>query len=210
MASPYRAQGDGRWSGLARSTCGGRSVWKGSRKSPRSWCRCLPCGVARRGRRLGPCRSLPASSARQRTDSTGDSTGRPGIRRALILCGHPGTKEFGEIYQQSVEMIRDALVSSWGYSDEHVWVRCGADSDPGSDPGPSGSRGLATREALAADVAQLQQVLSPDDSLWVIVIGHSHFDGRNVFWNLPGPDLKSIRISAHYSNSFDAGSRCSS
>jgi hypothetical protein len=128
--------------------------------------------------------------------STGDSIVGPGIRRALILCGHPGTEEYDKIYRRSVEMMRDALVSSWGYSDEHVWVRCGTESVPGCDPGPSGSRGPTTSAALTADVAQLQQVLSPDDSLWVIVIGHSHFDGRNVFWNLPGPDLSQSEFGA--------------
>ena len=152
------------------------------------------CGAVQPSGGAAPVVARVRGAAAQ--ESTGDSTVGPGIRRALILCGHPGTAEFGEVYRRSVDMIRDALVSSWGYSGEHVWIRCGTDSEPGSDPGPGGSRGPATRAALAADVAQLQQVLSPDDSLWVIAIGHSHFDGRNVFWNLPGPDLSQSDFGA--------------
>ena len=131
-------------------------------------------------------------------DPASDLTGGTGTRRALILCGHPGTDDFDKIYRQSVVKIRDALLSKWGYSADHVWVRCGTEGDPGSDPEPASSRGPATRDAIAADVAQLQQVLAPHDSLWVVVIGHSHFDGQNVFWNLPGPDMSQSDFGAMF------------
>ncbi len=29
----------------------------------------------------------------------------------------------------------------------------------------------------------------PDDTLWVIVLGHGHYDGRHSHLNIPGPDL---------------------
>jgi hypothetical protein len=49
--------------------------------------------------------------------------------------------------------------------------------------------GPATRENIAADVDAIRKVEMPDDALWVIVVGHSHFDGRRSNLNLPGPDL---------------------
>ena len=31
--------------------------------------------------------------------------------------------------------------------------------------------------------------MAPDDSIWVIVMGHCYYDGRHSYLNLPGPDL---------------------
>ncbi len=112
-----------------------------------------------------------------------------GTRRALILCGHPGTQVFRQAYRESAEKIHDILVNRWGFPAEHVWVRYGIGPEPDDAPDMVGFRGPATREAIAADVARIRETLAPDDTLWVIVIGHSHFDGRNVFLNLPGRDM---------------------
>ncbi len=117
------------------------------------------------------------------------TTSDVGIRRALILCGHPGTQVFRQAYRESAEKIHDVLVDRWEFPAEHVWVRYGVKPEPEEAPGLAGFRGLATREAVAADVAQIRESLTPDDTLWVVVIGHSHFDGRNVFLNLPGRDM---------------------
>jgi len=38
-------------------------------------------------------------------------------------------------------------------------------------------------------VAELCRKLRPNDSLWVIVLGHAHYDGHHAFLNLPGPDI---------------------
>jgi len=112
-----------------------------------------------------------------------------GTRRALLLFGHPGTEVFEQIYQRSAENLRSGLVERLGFSAEHVWVRCGVASDSEDQPDLAGYRGPATRDGIAADVAELAGALGPNDTLWVIVAGHSHFDGRRVFLNLPGRDM---------------------
>ena len=48
----------------------------------------------------------------------------------------------------------------------------------------------STREAIAEGVAKLGKLLEPESVLWVIVLGHAHFDGRHSFLNLPGPDVR--------------------
>jgi hypothetical protein len=114
---------------------------------------------------------------------------RGGTRRALVLFGHPGTEVFGQIYRKSAEKLHDGLVDRLGFSDEQVWIRSGVGSESENRPEFAGFRGPATREGIAADVAELSEALSSDDTLWVIVVGHSHFDGRRVFLNLPGKDM---------------------
>ena len=35
----------------------------------------------------------------------------------------------------------------------------------------------------------MRQAIKPQDTLWVIVIGHAHYDGKHSFFNIPGPDI---------------------
>ncbi len=118
-----------------------------------------------------------------------DPSESSGTQRALVLFGHPGTPVFEQVYRKSAEKLHDGLVNRFGFSDEHVWIRCGIAKESEDRPGFAGFRGPATREAIAADVAELAEVLTADDTLWVIVVSHSHFDGRRVFLNLPGRDM---------------------
>jgi hypothetical protein len=108
----------------------------------------------------------------------------------MILCGHPGNKEYRTIYAQTVEKLYAALTRRYGFSAGDVWVRFGGGPQEGEGAAAFPSRGLATREAIAADVAELGKVLRPEDALWVVVVGHAHFDGRHSFLNLPGPDMR--------------------
>ena len=52
-----------------------------------------------------------------------------------------------------------------------------------------GATGPATKDAVTATVAEVRKTLRPEDGLWVICLGHGHHDGRQAWWNLPGPDL---------------------
>jgi len=118
-----------------------------------------------------------------------DSPVSTGKRRALIVCGHPGDEAHREMYARSVETLVAALVDRHGFAGDDVWVRFGSQSREGDGSAVSSCRGPSTREAIAADVAELGDVLRTDDTLWVIVLGHAHFDGRHSFLNLPGPDI---------------------
>ncbi len=48
----------------------------------------------------------------------------------------------------------------------------------------------ATRESLTAELLALKTTISADDSLFVIVMGHTHFENNLAWFNLPGPDLQ--------------------
>jgi hypothetical protein len=112
-----------------------------------------------------------------------------GTRRALIVCGLPGDDAHRDRFAATVERLYKALTGRHGFPASEVLVRFGVEGRSGEGPVPAGSRGLSNREAIAADVAELRKRLAPEDTLWVIVVGHGHFDGRHAHWNIPGPDL---------------------
>jgi hypothetical protein len=115
-------------------------------------------------------------------------SGRPGTRRALILCGLPGDDEHRTLYADAVAKITRALTQRCGFPASEVWVRFGAEAPSDAAFGAIPGRGPADVAGIAADVAELRRRLAPEDALWVIVLGHGHFDGRHSHLNLPGPD----------------------
>lgn len=113
----------------------------------------------------------------------------PGVRRALLICGLPGDDEHRKLYAGVTEKIYKALSERYGFAPSEILVRFGVESKPSDGPALKASRGLSTSQAISADVDELRKRLSPDDTLWVIVLGHGHLDGRRAYLNLPGPDL---------------------
>jgi hypothetical protein len=109
----------------------------------------------------------------------------PRARHALILCGHPGDAEHTKSYAETVRKLGDGLTKTIGIAAERQHIVFGAER-PKDLPGATGP---ATREAVAAAVAEVKKVVRPEDGLWVICLGHGHHDGRQAWWNLPGPDL---------------------
>jgi hypothetical protein len=122
-----------------------------------------------------------ADEPRPRPD---ESSATAGTRRALIVCGLPGDKDHRKLFAETVEKLHKALTEKYGFAASEVLVRFGVDG-----PAPANSRGLSNREAIAADADELKKRLGPEDTLWVIVLGHTHYDGRHSHLNLPGPDL---------------------
>jgi hypothetical protein len=114
---------------------------------------------------------------------------RTGTRRALILCGLPGDDDHRKLYAETVEKLFKALTERYGFAAREVWVRFGVEKQNGDGPALASSRGLSNREGIETDVAELRRRLGPDDTLWVIVLGHAHLDGRRSHLNIPGPDL---------------------
>jgi hypothetical protein len=112
-----------------------------------------------------------------------------GTRRALIICGLPGDGDHRKLFAETVEKLYSALTTRYGFAASNVLVRFGVASQPGDGPAVAKARGLATREGIAADVDELKKRLTPDDTLWVIVVGHTHYDSRHSHLNLPGPDV---------------------
>ena len=111
-------------------------------------------------------------------------------RHALILCGHPGDEAHAKTFAETVEKIREGLAATAGIPPERQHVLFGAEK-PKNVPGATGP---ATKEAVAAIVAEVRKSLAAEDGLWVVCLGHGHHDGRQTHWCLPGPDLSAAEF----------------
>src|SRR5262245_784103 len=109
----------------------------------------------------------------------------PRLRHALILCGHPGDAAHVKSFTETVRKRGEGLTKSVGIPAERQHILFGADQPKD----PPGATGPATKEAVTAAVAEIRKTIGPEDGLWVICLGHGHHDGRQAWWNLPGPDL---------------------
>ena len=113
-----------------------------------------------------------------------------GTRRALIICGHPGDESHRTMYAESVRKLYEGLTTRCGFRPQDVWVRFGSKPQEGDPEAIASGRGTSTRKGIEADAVELSKQTKPADALWVIVLGHAHFDGRHCFLNLPGPDIR--------------------
>src|SRR5262245_22620130 len=120
----------------------------------------------------------------------------PRQRHALILCGHPGDAGHVKTFADTVRKLGDGLTKTIGIPPERQHVVFGADT-PKDLPNAAGP---TTREAVAEAVAAVRQKLAPEDGLWVIVLGHAHHDGRQLWWNLPGPDLTAAEFGKMFAD----------
>ena len=109
--------------------------------------------------------------------------------RALIVCGLPGDDDHRKLFAGTVEKLHKALTERYGFADSRGPGAIRRREQSGDGPALAGMRGLSNREGIAADVAELRKRLVAEDTLWVIVIGHTHYDGRHSHLNIPGPDL---------------------
>ncbi len=112
-----------------------------------------------------------------------------GTKRALIVCGLPGDKDHRQPFAETVEKIRAALIDRHGFTGPEIRLQFGGPVAEGAGPVLAGVRGRATREDIETEAAELRQAIQPEDTLWVILIGHSHYDGKHVYFNVPGPDI---------------------
>lgn len=133
---------------------------------------------------------LAARAPQPATGAAGaPSDAAEGTRRALIICGHPGDKAHRKPFAETVEKLRETLTARFGFAASDVRVEFGGPVAEGEGPVLSGVRGGSTREEIEAEAAYLREHTRPQDTVWVIVIGHSHYDGKHSYFNIPGPDI---------------------
>ncbi len=107
-------------------------------------------------------------------------------KRAILLCGLSGDTAHHKLYSETVTKLHEGLTKRLGFTDVQVLF---GDEPQDGDADVIKSAGRSTREELERSVTALRAKLQPDDALWVIVVGHSHYDGKHSWLNLPGPDI---------------------
>lgn len=120
-------------------------------------------------------------------------------RHALVVCGLPGDAEHRKLFAELVEKLYAALTTRLGFAPEQTVVLFSDEATEKDGPALRASRGPATREKLTETAAEIVGALQPDDSFWVFVLGHAHFDGRHTWLNLPGPDVNQLEFGTLFS-----------
>ncbi len=95
----------------------------------------------------------------------------------LVVVGAPGSAEYTSQFRQWADQWRDAAKKASAES-----IRIGLDA-----------------ESTATDRDQLRDALAAHaegrEPLWVVLIGHGTFDGREAKFNLRGPDLTDAELA---------------
>ena len=112
-------------------------------------------------------------------------------KRALILCGLSGDAAHHKLFAETVGKLHEGLTKRFGFGESDVQVLFG-DEPQDADTEIIKTAGRVTREGLEKSVTELRAKLQPNDALWVIVVGHSHYDGKYSWLNLPGPDIHQL------------------
>jgi hypothetical protein len=101
----------------------------------------------------------------------------------LVIVGLSGDPEFAEPYSKWGASLVDAATARYGIPKDHVtYLHEKPETDAGRITGKS------TREEIARAFEKLAAA-GPEDSIFVVLIGHGSFDGKAAKFNLPGPDM---------------------
>jgi hypothetical protein len=100
---------------------------------------------------------------------------------AVILSGASGDEEFAKRFKGWTAELRRSLVERFGFDEARVTVLTEA---------PEGGRALrATAEEVRRAFQTLRASAGPESTVFVFLIGHGTFDGRQAKFSLVGPDL---------------------
>ena len=150
--------------------------------------------LAARAQDAPPATPTKASTPAEAVTADAPTPVPGGVRRAVIICGLAGDPDHRKLFGDSVELLVNGLTANHGFAAENIELYWGDEVADKDGPGLRSSRGVATRESLAASAEALRDSLGPEDVLWVFVIGHSHYDGRHSWLNIAGPDLNHLEF----------------
>ena len=100
---------------------------------------------------------------------------------ALIINGASGEPAYAKQFAQWTGALRAALVGKFGFAEDRLTVLTEKPTD--------NTAALSTAEGVKKAFATLRSEMSADNLLFVFLIGHGTFDGKEAKFNLVGPDL---------------------
>ena len=95
----------------------------------------------------------------------------------LIIDGPGGEAAYAQQFEEWTGQLRTALTEKFGFESKNIEVL--------SEKGEA----RATAEEVKKTFATLKSQLDPNNVLFVFLIGHGSFDGKEAKFNLVGPDL---------------------
>jgi hypothetical protein len=101
----------------------------------------------------------------------------------LIIVGLSGDPEHAKLFHKWGTSLAEAS-DKLGVSSDHLVYLVDQPQE-----GDSHVTGRATREEITKAFDQVAKSATKDDVVFVTLIGHGSFDGREAKFNVPGPDL---------------------
>ena len=109
----------------------------------------------------------------------------------IVVVGSPGTAEYGTEF--------DSWANKWGEAARRGGAKLirigprGSAAGAEGKNGKSGKSGKSDREFL--EQAIQSESRSSTEQLWLVLIGHGTFDGRQAKFNLRGPDVAAAELA---------------
>ena len=100
---------------------------------------------------------------------------------AVIISGASGEAAYAKQFAQWTSGLRASLVGKFGFAEDRVKILSEKPTDSTAAP--------AIAEEVKRVFGTLRTELEPDNVLFIFLIGHGAFDGKEAKFNLVGPDL---------------------
>lgn len=97
----------------------------------------------------------------------------------VIITGPGGEEVYGKQFEQWTKELAEILTSRYGFPPKQLQVLTEK----------------ATAEEVRKVFASLKSELQPDNVLFVFMIGHGSFDGKDSKFNLVGPDIPALEYN---------------
>jgi len=101
-----------------------------------------------------------------------------------VIVGLAGDPEHAEFFQRWAATLVDGATDRLGIPRDHVIYLA---EQPDKDP--KRATGKSTKEGVERAFAALAKSSAPDDVVFIVLIGHGTFDGKEAKFNLVGPDM---------------------
>jgi len=118
----------------------------------------------------------PSASPQTKPQSAADRN-----KYAIIISGASGEAPYAKQFSQWTVALRAALVGKFGFAGDRVKLLVEKPADSTAT--------VASAEEVKRLFASLRTELNPDNVLFIFLIGHGTFDGKEGKFNLVGPDL---------------------
>jgi peptidase C13-like protein len=110
----------------------------------------------------------------------------------LVLVGLAGDPEHGELFHKWGGELADAA-GRLGVPADHVAYLVDQTQE-----GDKNVTGKATVEEISKTFDRFAKQATPEDAVYVVLIGHGSFDGKAAKFNLPGPDISAADFNAQF------------
>jgi len=127
------------------------------------------------------CCCAAGYSARAQTPDAAPRQKADPNKFALIVSGASGEEAYAKQFAVWTKRLHGTLVGKLGFAEERVTVLTET---------PAGTaQAQATAEGLRRAFAALRAATGPDSTVFIFLIGHGTFDGKQAKFGLVGPDM---------------------